>query len=187
MSHSSVKRARAIRKYGTDQDVDDVVNGRVGLQTKSAQVRKNATHRSKTAKRASNGGDRVYKFVKAPPIPKLTQEQVDPEFKGTSVEFTDKYGHVQTMNAEKYATMRFGEWSSMMQTLAKRHRELPPISRPVDHNWLRSPNAYDLTKLREAMQYLRPIFAEAEALLARAEAAVMPLPNQQATGSPQTG
>ena len=36
--------------------------------------------------------------------PFLTPQQVDPEFKGTPTEFKDKYGHVQVMTAEQYAT-----------------------------------------------------------------------------------
>jgi ParB-like chromosome segregation protein Spo0J len=169
-SYGSAKRARTIRLHGTVEDINEVIVGSTSLLAKSEELLRKA--RATTVNRLKpnrNSGDRVLTFVNAPPIPALTQEQVDPEFKGTPIEFTDKYGHVQIKTAEQYATMRFGEWSSIMRALAKRHRELPPISRPVDHNWLRSPRPYDLVKLREAMQYLRPIFVEAEALLARAE------------------
>ena len=101
----------------------------------------------------------------------LTREQVDPEFKGTPIEWVDKYGHVQVMTAQQYATMRFGDWVSNARALAKRWRELPEI-RNVDHNWLRAPNPTDVTRLEEALEYLRPKIAELEALFACASAAI---------------
>ncbi len=185
VSHTSVKRARTIRMHGTEQDVADVVSGRVGMKTKVEQVMGLAQRNLTTIKRVRDNAERILKFTNAPPIPAMTREQVDPEFKGTPVEFTDKYGHVQVMNAEKMATQGFSAWATNMKALAKRHRELPGIFRPVDRNWLRSPRPYDLIKLREAMQYLRPIFAEAEALLARAE--LVQAPSQPAVGSPPNG
>ena len=183
VSHISVKRARTIRMHGTEQDVADVLAGKVALTTKYDQVTTTA-QRGKPVKRTRNGGDRVVHFVNAPPIPALTPEQVDPEFKGTPIEFTDKYGHVQIKTAEQYATMRFGDWASAVRAAGKRWSELLP-NRPVDHNWLRSPKPYDVTKMREALNFLRPMIAEAEALLARAE--LVQAPSQPAAGSPPTG
>jgi ParB-like chromosome segregation protein Spo0J len=180
-SYGSAKRARTIRLHGTVEDINDVIAGRTSLMAKSEKLLGNIT---KIKRPTRDNGDRILKFTNAPPIKAMTREQVDPEFKGTPVEFTDKYGHVQVMTAEQYATQGFSAWATNMKALAKRHRELPGISRPVDRNWLRSPKPYDLVKLREAMQYLRPIFAEAESLLARAE---MQAPSQPAVGSPPTG
>lgn len=106
----------------------------------------------------------------APPMKHLTRQEVDPEFVGTSTEWIDKYGHVQIMTAEQYATMRFADWASGAKALAKRWKELPEL-RNVDHNWLRAPKAYDIAKLTEAMEFLRPVIAELEALLACAVSA----------------
>jgi len=42
------------------------------------------------------------------------------------------------------------------------------LNRPVDLDWLRSPKERDTVRLTEALEFLRPRMAEAEALLARA-------------------
>jgi len=102
----------------------------------------------------------------------LTRNEVDPEFTGTNWEWIDKYGHVHGMTAEQYATQRFSGWVSNIRALAKRWKELPELGRAVDHNWLRSPKSYDVEKLTEALDYLRPLIAEAEALLVTATAAL---------------
>jgi hypothetical protein len=95
---------------------------------------------------------------------------VDPEFVGTGREFVDLYGHVQTMTAEQYATMRFTAWAINMRAIAKAAKELPDWPR-VDHNWLRSPEPRFVAKMAEALERLRPLMREAEALLARAREA----------------
>ena len=95
----------------------------------------------------------------------LTREQVDPEFTGTAMEWVDKYGHVQIMTAQEYATERFGAVVSEMRALAKRHKELPE-RRALDLNWLRGPlDERAVERLAEALEYLRPKFTEAEAAL----------------------
>ena len=96
-----------------------------------------------------------------------TRQEVDPEFTGTPVEWIDKYGHVQILTAEQYATMRFADWVSNVRALTRRWKELPELKN-VDHNWLRSPKPNDVAKLTEALEYLRPLLTEAEALLKRA-------------------
>ena len=101
---------------------------------------------------------------------------VDPEFTGSPTDFTDKYGHVQVMTAERYATERFGAWATNMGAVAKEAKRMPDWPN-VDHNWLRSPRARDIAKLTEALEYLLPKIAEAEALLQRALAA-RPAPDQ---------
>ena len=105
-------------------------------------------------------------------MPKFASEEekrkwVDPEFVGTSMEWTDKYGHVQVMTAEEYATTRFTAWAVHMRALATASRQLPELPK-VDHNWLRSPKEPSVKKLAEALEFLRPLVAEAEALLERA-------------------
>ena len=108
-------------------------------------------------------------------MPKFASEEekrkwVDPEFVGTSMEWTDKYGHVQVMTAEEYATARFTAWAVHMRALVMTAKQLPELPK-VDHNWLRSPKPAAVGKLAEALEYFRPLIAEAEALLERARSA----------------
>jgi hypothetical protein len=182
VSRNSVKRARKIRAEGTEADVKEVLTGRKGLLAKAAEVHARKRKPPSQPRPAGNGnGGRVIALYKGPPLRTMTPQEVDPEFNGTPMEFIDKYGHVQVKTAEEYATMRFGEWASWMRSLAKCGRELPPLpNRPVDHNWLRSPEPNDVKKLTEALIYLWPIIAEAKALLERAKqsrrAAITPPP-----------
>jgi hypothetical protein len=182
VSRNSVIRARKIRTEGTEADVKEVLTGRKGLQAKADEVHARKRKPPSQPRPAGNGnGGRVIALYKGPPLRTMTPQEVDPEFNGTPMEFIDKYGHVQVKTAEEYATMRFGEWASWMRSLAKRGRELPPLpNRPVDHNWLRSPEPNDVKKLTEALIYLWPIIAEAKALLERAKqsrrAAITPPP-----------
>jgi len=62
--------------------------------------------------------------------------------------------------------------NSYVKSLAKYARDMPDLGRPVDHNWLRNPNPRSVAQLTEALDYLRPKIAEAEALLERAVAAL---------------
>lgn len=101
----------------------------------------------------------------------LTPQEVDPEFTGTPMEFTAKYGHVQIMTAQEYATMRFSDWASYINSLAKLAKKMPEL-RDVDHNWLRAPKPNEVAKLTEALEYLRPKIAKAEALLTTAVTAL---------------
>lgn len=118
--------------------------------------------------------DLTPKTESAPATTSLTDHQrwVDPEFTGTQFEFTDKYGHVQTMTAKDYATDRFGNWSSAARELVKAWKRIPDLGRAVDHNWLREPAPRDLARMKEAMDVLRPVIAEMEALIVTAEAAL---------------
>ena len=98
--------------------------------------------------------------------PYLTRDQVDPEFKGTPIDFVDKYGHIQVETAEKRATGRFSDWAIEIGHLAKtiQKKTMPE----VDTNWLRSPRKADIERLTSAMEVLRPIMKRAEELLERA-------------------
>ena len=183
-SYGSTKRIRAIRTHGTETDIADVLSGKVAIKTKCHAVQPKRIPKSNPPKRPGPGrppkvdqrapqpgGGRVLRLHNTPPMKTLTREQVDPEFKGTPMEWVDKYGHVQTHTAEQYATMRFGDWVCHARALAKRWRELPEL-RDVDLNWLRNPGQHDLKSLTESLEFLRPKIAELEALLARATAAM---------------
>lgn len=98
----------------------------------------------------------------------MTREQIDPDFNGSHMDWTDKYGHVQLHNAEDRATMQFGDWAIEIGYLAKliSRKTLPE----VDVNWLRSPKEADVERLKKAMKILRPIIARADEMLAVTQA-----------------
>jgi hypothetical protein len=170
-SIQAIARARVIRRKGTAEDMADVLNRKASLSGKAEEVRAR-TKKSAPLKNLRTSSGRVLRFHNTPPIPRLTQQEVDPDFTGTPMEFTTKYGHVQIHTAEEYARMYFGDWASIMKGLVTEYKRLPKAQRPVDHNWLRSPTPRDVTKLREALECLRPVMVEAEALLITAEAAL---------------
>lgn len=172
---ASVKRARAILDYGDEDDVADVISRKTSMSAKCKELRPKrefGMKKAKPTKRAGPGRPRNDERRARPPVDltptkHLTHKQVDPEFTGTPTEFLDKYGHVQVMTAAQYATARFGAWATNMRALVKEARRLPDWPN-VDHNWLRAPTPYDIAKLTEALEFLRPKLAEAEALLKRA-------------------
>jgi hypothetical protein len=175
VSYGSAVRAKAILSKGTEADVQDVVTGKTTLTHKAESLIKRVPRviksRSRKEKPRATGGGRILRLHNTTPMKVLTREQIDPEFKGTPIEWVDKYGHVQTHTAEQYATMRFGDWVGNARALSKRWRELP-APQNVDHNWLRSPSQRDVTSLTESLEFLRPKIAELEALLACATAAL---------------
>jgi hypothetical protein len=171
VSYGSAKRARQIRTHGTEADVADVLAGKIPLTTRATELTLVRNPRPPRIQHQHRRSSRRMVFAGTGPMPALTQQEVDPEFKGTPMEWVDKYGHVQVKTAEEYATMRFSDWVSVVRVLAKSWREQPEL-RNVDHNWLRSPRPIDIAKLTEALEFLRPRIAEAEALLACAVAAV---------------
>jgi hypothetical protein len=178
VSPSSVDRMRAIKNRGGQGAIDEVLSGKIALATQAEKLRTTYHPEGRSGKKdkprpqpvASAG--KVLQLHNGAGPRYLTPKEVDPEFTGTPVEFVDKYGHVQVHTAKEMATMRFADWASYVKSLAKYAREMPDLGRPVDHNWLRSPAPSDVAKLTEALDYLRPKIAEAEALLARAVAAL---------------
>jgi hypothetical protein len=170
VSYGSVARARAIRQHGNENDVADIVAGRKTLNATAIKVR--ALRKSRTAKPQPLPRPKLVSNTVVNQPPKhLTPKEVDPEFCGTALDFAAKYGHVNQHTAEEYATMRFDDLVSDMKTLVKRCREFPE-RKTVDSNWLRNPNPRSVAQLTEALDYLRPKIAEAEALLARAVSAL---------------
>ena len=183
-SFGSAKRARIIARHGTQIDKEEVLAGKVPLSRKANTLLKVRNPRGPKTKppkpnhHPTRGPSRVVRLHDVPPLKALTREQVDPEFTGSAMDWVDKYGHVQVMTAEQYATTRFDDWASNARALAKRWRELPEL-REVDHNWLRSPNQYSVKTLTESLEFLRPKIAELEALLACATAALSKKPVHQ--------
>ena len=124
-----------------------------------------------------------------PPRPAIstpTPEQVDPEFTGTPMEWTDKYGHVQIQTAEERATDRFGAWTQNIRSLARAAKECPDWP-DVDLNWLRRPRPRDIAKMEEAMESLESKIAAARVQLNRAKQAVEKPRDQPAAGLLPTG
>jgi hypothetical protein len=135
---------------------------------KVVKPRKRPAHKRRKKAQAKSGPKKRVVWVDRPTYQPLTPAEVDPEFTGTAIEWTDKYGHVQALTGEQYATDRFNAWTANLRILVKagRNADWPK----VDHDWLRSPSPHFIGKMTEALDYLRPIIAEAEALLARAKA-----------------
>lgn len=152
--------------------LDSVARGRreLGLERKPGPRRPRSAPpaRSKPEPAKRRHDPDILHLPEEPRIRTLTRGQVDPEFSGTPDEWVDKYGHVQTMTAEQYATMRFGETASNFKALAAYYRKLPPLARPLDLNWLRSPKDTDIARMIAALELLRPVMASGEAALARA-------------------
>jgi hypothetical protein len=167
------KAAKTNRKVFDEAVANGEINPKMNREA-SVQIAQRAERKSRSSSTAP-------KFVPRPPAGQrnlaknpLTKEEIDPEFTGTAMDWVAKYGHVQVMTAEQYACERFSAWSANMRGIVKAAKVLPELPK-VDHNWLRSPRPRDVEKLAEALDYLRPMIAEAEALLARARA-VLPQP-----------
>jgi len=62
----------------------------------------------------------------------------------------------------------FAHWTACARAAVQAWQKLGELNRPVDLDWLRSPKERDTVRLTEALEFLRPRMAEAEALLARA-------------------
>jgi|HubBroStandDraft_3_1064219.scaffolds.fasta_scaffold02461_5 hypothetical protein len=167
---STYYRMLSIEKYGGREAVDAVLKGKVPIEV---QYRRTRPANAPKLKRLPKAQRRrfVRERLAAPAYRHLTRKEVDPEFNGTATEFVDKYGHVQAETAEQRAAGRFTAWVFNVRALVGAAKRLPGWPE-VDHNWLRSPKARDAPRLAEALDYLRPLLAEAEALLARANLAM---------------
>lgn len=165
---AATKRAKAVIEHGDKQLEKDVVKRRIKLTTACEKVR---------PKRAKPTGpvDQKRGLPMAARVPVidtskrrvLTPQEVDPEFKGTSNEFTTKYGHVQLETAEERATNRFAEWSMHIRKWAKDYKQFP-LS-PIDVNWLRSPKAKDAERFLEAYATLALVFDNIQDIKAKIE------------------
>ena len=173
VSHPAIARARAIRRHGTQADVDDVLAGRASLTGRADAVRPRRTPRTAPAptprRRISVGGD-------TPSVTPLTREQVDPTWSAADGSWSDRHGFVLQLTARQRASGLFDTLANEMRAIARAHRDQPDqapgrVRQSLDAYWLRhltDPNARSVAKLTEALEYLRPHIAEAEAALARA-------------------
>jgi len=180
-SSGSVFRARVIRQNGTPEQIAAAMSGQVSLATMAEKVRpvknpRNAKSKSRLRSvptaRAPTPTPAIKPYIRSRLEDVLpTPEQVDPEFTGTRLEFVDKYGHVQALTAEQRAKSRFEAWVLNFKAMHREAKRAPDWPE-VDRHWLRNVGAYDVDKLTEALEFLRPKIAEAEALLACAVGAV---------------
>jgi hypothetical protein len=101
----------------------------------------------------------------------LTREEVDPEFTGTPLEFTGKYGHCPQRTARELARDGAKEWSFVARKMVSDFQKQPEL-KPVDLNWLRDPlpPAED-ARLVDALAVLGPIVDHLRAI--RAKSAVL--------------
>jgi len=167
VSRGSAARARAIITLGDETDIGDVLSGKTNL----AKRAKKLTSQKGLRPSAKPSIARKRDFIpnnNLSTLKALTREQVDPEFKGTPTEFMDRFGHVQTTTAIEKASAHLNTYATYMRTLMKAAQGLPSWPE-IDAYWLdklREPNRHDIAKLTEALEYIRPIVATAEALLA---------------------
>jgi len=161
VSHVTAEKALTLRRYAAAS-----LAMREDYEPPAPKPR--AAERRPHEHRVIHGLGSVVNALAAP----LTREQVDPDFKGTPTEWVDKYGHVQITTAEGYATSRFGDLVSDIRALSQRAKAFEERKK-IDLEWLRSPKPYDVSKLIDAMIILRPLIAEAEAALAKAEEALL--------------
>jgi ParB-like chromosome segregation protein Spo0J len=180
VSLASVKRARAIRTYGNETDVADVINGKTTLAARAIKLVQNNSRPSKKKPKPNIERRSFVPNNRLSTLKALTREQVDPEFKGTPTEFMDRFGHVQTTTAIEKASAHLNTYATYMRTLMKTAQTLPSWP-AIDAYWLdklREPNRHDIAKLTEALEYLRPLIATAEALLAAAVIAAKNKPEE---------
>ena len=168
VGHRTVSDANTVLKSGDTGLIEAVQSGKMKVDPAARLVRAKRAKPTTQPPKRQRGPLPEIKSLQP-----LTREEVDPEFQGSAIDWTDKYGHVQIMTAERYATERFGAWASNLGAISKEAKRMPDWPN-VDHNWLRSPRARDIAKLVEALDYLRPKIAEAEALLERVQAALPP-------------
>jgi ParB-like chromosome segregation protein Spo0J len=157
ISPASVKRARTVIKHGDKQLEKDVKQGKVHLRIAAERV---APKKKKPGERTRDYGLPAAARVPVIDTSKrriLTPEQVDPEFTGTSNEFTTKYGHVQLETAEERATNRFQEWTQHIRRWARDWKQQGPLTE-IDVNWLRSPHQKDVDHFLEAYKTLAVVF-----------------------------
>ena len=180
VSPGSVARARAVLKEPNAADLEAaIVAKKTALHVVAEAVLKKKSAATKTApptaapKKGAPPKLNMLQIAQQQASlsqQSLTREQVDPEFVGDALAFGAEYGHVCLETAEQRATSRFGFWAMALRYLAKEWSKPEIIPPKVDLNWLRSPKPDDVTKLRDALDVLKPVLAAAEAALAKAEA-----------------
>ena len=121
----------------------------------------------------------------------LTREEIDPEFTGTDAEFVDLHGHVRTNNAQQQATAAFNALADELRALARAKFDYArqnagssnriDFSNPYWLNWLREASPRAIRRMTEALDIVRPLIAEAEAALARAQAVQPPVAATEAS------
>jgi len=192
VSKPSVARARIILKHG-DKDLEKaVVSGKKSLTAAAEEVRpSHPAHHAKPGPKSksatpkpSRPSSRVWNL---PPLRALTQQEVDPDFKGTPLQFAQKYGHVQIMTAaEKAAAESILRCDTLFSALRDFNARMPSETitaggveawlanyskKPVERAKRRDVLAQNIAAFERAVKRLQPLFtALAQTLVADEEA-----------------
>ena len=163
----SVSRARTVIRHGGPELEKKVKEKKVGLASAAATVQPHRKTKGKIdQKRGLSAAARV-PVIDTSKRRLLSPEQVDPEFKGTPLDFARKYGHVQVETAEERASNRFAEWTLHIRKWAREYKEVPLSS--IDVDWLRSPKQKDVERFLEAYATLALVFDNIQDIKAKAE------------------
>jgi len=108
VSKPSVARAKIILKHGSKDLEEEVVSKKQSLTAAADEVAPSRpAHYAKPGPKSSKPKPpKLSPYVRTnpfPPLRKLTREEVDPDFKGSPLEFAQKHGHVQIMTAAEKA------------------------------------------------------------------------------------
>lgn len=146
---AAIKRAKAVIEHGDKELEKAVVKRKVKLSNACEQVRPKRKPVLAGQKRSAARPtiERV-PVIDTSKRRLLTPEQVDPEFKGTAIDFARKYGHVQVETAQERATNRFAEWSMHINKWAREYKQWPLSE--IDLNWLRTPRQKDVDRFLDA-------------------------------------
>ena len=163
ISPASVHRARTVIEFGDEQLEKDIKKGNIHLRIAAEKVTPKKKARGQVTQTRGLPVSARVPMVDISKRRLLTPQQVDPEFTGTSNEFTTKYGHVQLETAEERATNRFMEWTLHIRKWARDYKDLGALSE-IDINWLRSPRPKDIDQFLEAYQKLALVFDNIQAI-----------------------
>ena len=183
VSAGSIHRVRVIRAHGTPAEIAEARAGTVGLSTMAERVRPVQNPRTPRAAPEPaprpRSQPRVVAGTDTPNARPLTREQMDPTWTAADGNWVARHGHVNQLTAAQRARGLFASLTIEMRAAAKAVSETPDqglgrCRQTIDAYWLRhltTPAPRDVARLAEAMGYLRPFIAEAEAALARAQEA----------------
>jgi hypothetical protein len=187
VSKPSVARAKIILAHG-DKDLEEaVVSGKTSLTaaadevapSRPAHYAKPGPKSAQSAKpKPSRPSSRVWKLPRLRP---LTPEQVDPDFKGSPLQFAQKYGHVQIMTAaEKTAADSILHCDTLFSVLRDFNARLPSETitaagveawlanyskKPVERAKRRDVLVQNIAAFERAVARLQPLFTALRQML----------------------
>jgi hypothetical protein len=180
ISKPSVARAKIILKHG-DKDLEQqVTSGKKSLTAAAEKVAPSrpAHHAKPGPKSAQSAKPKQSRpssrVLNLPRLRPLTPEQVDPDFKGTPLQFAQKYGHVQIMTAaEKTAADSILHCDTLFSVLRDFNARLPSETitaegveawlanyskKPVERAKRRDALMQNITAFEQTIARLGPLF-----------------------------